>query len=80
MVTLVGFEAKHFKFEDGKEVEGFYLYSEEKKENVTGIATDRVFASHNKLDGYVPVLGDVLEINYNRWGKLQSVRLVQRGS
>ena len=70
---LVGFEAKTFTFEDGKQVSGFNLFFEEKKTGVTGIATDRVFVSSQKLDGYVPVLGDELTVNYNRWGKVQSI-------
>lgn len=73
MSQLVGFEAKSFKFDDGKQVEGFYLYTTEKKKGVTGIATDRVFVSTSKLGEYVPVLGDEVTINYNRWGKVQSV-------
>lgn len=73
MSQLVGFEAKKFKFDDGNQVEGFYLYTVEEKKGVTGTATDRVFVSTSKLDGYVPVLGDEITINYNRWGKPQSV-------
>ena len=71
----MGFEAKHFSFEDGKNVDGFYLYVEEQRTGVTGIATDRVFVSNAKLDGYVPRLGDDLTVNYNRWGKVQSILL-----
>lgn len=70
---VVGFEGKTFKFEDGNTVTGFYLFLEEKRQGVTGIATDRVFISSAKLDGYVPVLDDEITVNYNRWGKPQSV-------
>ena len=73
MARLVGFEAKNFKFEDGNEVSGFYLYTEEERNGVTGTATDRVFVSNKKLDGYVPVIGHDITVNYNRFGKPQSV-------
>ena len=70
---VVGFEEKNFTFDDGKTVTGFYLYLEEKREGVTGISTDRVFVSSSKLNGYVPMLDDEIIVNYNRWGKPQSV-------
>ena len=73
MSKVVGFEGKTFKFDDGKTVTGFYLFLEEKRAGVTGISTDRVFVSSSKLDGYVPVLDDEIIVNYNRWGKPQSV-------
>lgn len=73
MAKLVGFEGKTFTFEDGKSVNGFYLFTEEQRAGVTGVSCDRAFVSQAKLEGYVPVLGDDIVINYNRWGKPQSV-------
>lgn len=80
MSKLVGFEGKSFTFEDGKSVNGFYIFVEEERKGVTGIATDRVFISDNKMNGYIPVLGDEVMISFNRWGKPQEIRLVGRGS
>ena len=77
IARLVGFEGKTFTFEDGKTVEGFYLYMEEKRSGITGTATDRVFVSQKKLDGYTPRLDDDIIVNYNRYGKPQSVVLVR---
>lgn len=73
MAELVGFEAKTFKFDDGNTVSGFFLHTQEKRNGVTGVAVERTFVSEKKLDGYVPVLGDDIVINYNRYGKAQSV-------
>lgn len=73
MGKVVGFEAKTFSFEDGKTVSGFYLYTTEERKGVTGTACERTFVSDGKLNGYVPELGDEIIINYNRFGKPQSV-------
>lgn len=79
MSQLVGFQAKTFKFDDGKQVDGYYLFTEEKQNGVTGTACERVFVSVLKLNGYVPCLGDELKINYNRWGKVQDLELLSHG-
>ena len=73
MAKLIGFEAKTFTFEDGKTVTGFYLFTSEKRQGVTGESCSRDFVSTAKIGGYVPVLGDNITINYNRYGKPQSV-------
>lgn len=73
MAKLVGFEAKSFTFDDGNKVNGYYLHTEEKINGVTGLSVDRSFVSDKKLDGYIPVLGDEIELRYNRFGKIQSV-------
>lgn len=80
MAKLVGFQGKTFTFDDGKTSEGFYLFTEEHRSGVTGIATDRVYVSNSKLNGYVPVLGDEIKINFNRWGKPQDVEVLRRDS
>lgn len=74
MAKLVGFEAKSFTFDDGNKVNGYYLHTEEKINGVTGLSVDRSFVSEKKLDGYIPVLGDEIELRYNRFGKIQSVQ------
>lgn len=73
MAEIIGFEGKTFNFEDGKTVTGFNLFLSEKRPGVTGISAERVFVSTAKLNGYVPVLGDKITINYNRFGKPQSI-------
>lgn len=73
MAEVIGFEAKTFTFEDGKSVSGFNLYLSERRTGVTGTAAERVFVSTAKLNGYVPVLGDKITVNYNRFGKPQSI-------
>ncbi len=73
MARVVGYEGKTFNFEDGKTVNGFYLYLAENRNGVTGISCERVFVSDQKLDGYIPALEDEIEVYYNRFGKPQRV-------
>lgn len=73
MAEVIGFEGKTFTFEDGKSVSGYYLHLAEKRAGVTGTACEKVFVSNAKLEGYVPVLGDEIEVYYNRFGKPQRV-------
>lgn len=73
MAKVIGFEGKTFTFDDGKCVNGFYLYLSENRPGVTGTSCERVFVSQGKLDGYVPVLGDEIEVYYNRFGKPQRI-------
>lgn len=79
-MVLVGFEAKHFRFEDGKEINGYNLYTEEQRTGVTGLAAERIFIRDEKLQGYVPVIGQEIRIWYNRFGKAEGVQVIQRGS
>lgn len=73
MSKLIGFEGKSFTFDDGKTVTGFYLYTTDERPGVTGLACNRDFISTAKIGSYVPVLGDEITINYNRFGKPQSI-------
>ena len=73
MSKVIGFEGKKFTFDNGRSVEGFYLYLAEKRTGVTGTSCERVFVSQAKLDGYTPKLDDEIEVFYNRFGKPQKV-------
>lgn len=72
-MKVVGFEDKRFKFDDGKTVSGQFIYLSEERDGVTGMACERVFLSDNKLSGYIPVIGDEVEVSYNRFGKPQRI-------
>lgn len=72
-MKLIGFENKNFTFDDGKKVSGVNLYLTEARDGVTGTACERVFMSDAKIGDYSPVLGDEVEISYNRFGKAQRI-------
>lgn len=71
-MVVIGFERKHFSFDNG-EVDGFNLFLSETRPSVTGIACERVFISDRKLGGYVPALDDNVNIYYNRYGKPETI-------
>lgn len=73
-MKLIGFERKTFNFENGT-VTGYNLFLSESRKGVEGLSAERVFCSDNKLNGYSPKLNDELIILYNRFGKVQEVRI-----
>lgn len=75
-MKIIGYQNKDFTFEDGKTVNGYYLYLTEERKNVVGEAVERVFVSSSKLDGYVPSVGDEIYIYYNRYGKVVHIDCV----
>lgn len=77
MATVIGFQKKKYTFDDGNSTEGFSLFIQEKRDGVTGLACERMYVSNAKMGAYIPVLGDEIRINYNRWGKPQEIILVE---
>lgn len=78
MFKIIGFQNKNLKFQDGREVSGITLHLIEQRENVTGYACESMFVSNSKLNGYVPLLDDLIEIRWNRWGKVESISHVKK--
>jgi len=74
-MKVLGYAHKHLTFQDGRSCDGTFLYLSEERNDVTGVATERVFLSDAKADGYKPALGDELKLYYNRFGKLDAVEL-----
>lgn len=72
MFEVVGYQHKELHFPDGNSCSGYYLFLTEERKGVTGIATERIFCSDSKID-FAPELGDEVEVNYNRFGKVASV-------
>lgn len=76
-MKLVGYRKTSFKPKDSdRDIHGFNLYFLGKDSNVVGETCERVFLSETKSDGYAPNVGDELRVNYNRYGKVDSVELV----
>lgn len=70
---------KHSKWtpqDSGREISGYSLFMTEEREDVDGLAVERAFITDAKLKGYTPALGDVVNLIYNRFGKVDGVRLV----
>ena len=79
---VIGKRSAKFKGSQGEDVSGcnFYLiYSLDKGE---GHGTERVFATDSRLvkSGYVPEVGDMVTVQYNRFGKFVSFVPVEAAS
>lgn len=78
-MKVLGYEQAKFSFQDGRIVTGMYLYLSEtdatRLKNVTGMKTERVFLSTEKLErcSFSPKVGEDVSIYYNRYGKVDSV-------
>lgn len=74
-MELVGYRRSAFTATDtGERIVGYNLYLTGEEEKVEGKVTERVFLSDKKLNGYIPQLGDKLELVYNRYGKISELR------
>lgn len=86
-MQLVGFRKSSFDFKDestGRQVKGdgytLYIVADPITNYGEGFSTDKVFISTEKLVacGYNPTVGDWIDFNYNKYGKVQSISLVER--
>lgn len=77
IVEVAGFRKTSFTANDGSVISGTTLYVTYGDSNVNGVVCDRVFVSAARLGSYDPQLGDVVNLDYNRYGKINSVSLAQ---
>lgn len=78
-MELVGYRRSAFTAQDtGEHITGYNLYLVGEQENVEGKVTERAFLSDKKLGGYVPRVGDQLELVYNRYGKISELRQLKK--
>lgn len=73
-MEIVGIKRSKWTPKDGgNEIAGYNLYLCYEHDDVEGMATDRIFVSDKKLQGYVPKVGDYVRVLYNRWGKVDLI-------
>lgn len=79
LMTIVGFRDMSFKGNDGSQVSGRQFFFTMKDDQVTGLTAGKFFLSAAVLAnvGYVPNVGDVVEVYYNRFGKVSHIRLAE---
>ncbi len=70
---VVGYRASKFTANDGSVIEGYTLYVTYGEDRVTGVVADRIFVSLNKCGGYIPQLDDTIDLEYNRFGRVNRV-------
>lgn len=74
--TVVGKKILNFTTKEGNVIDGCTYYITYEEKNVIGVTTDKVFVSTAKLDGTLINVGDVIDIFYNKFGKVDKVEVV----
>lgn len=78
MFTIIGVKLTSFTNKDGTQVTGYNVYTTEERDDVDGLATDRVFVSDRVCNrsNFTPHVGDVVrDFAYTRFGSLYRVEL-----
>ena len=78
MATIIGIRPSSFKGDNGETVSGLNIYYTYPLEKGDGDGAERVFMTEKKLEdcGYDPQVGDDVQIDYNRFGKVAKIYLV----
>jgi hypothetical protein len=80
MSKIDGLEHKNFTTQKGDTIEGVSLYVTDKipPQRGEGCMGDRIFLSKNKLNdlSFVPAVGMDIEVLYNKYGKVSTIRLI----
>ena len=82
MFTIIGVKLTSFTTKDGTKVTGYNVYTGEEREDVDGIAADRVFVSDRVCNrsNFTPHVGDVISsFAYTKNGRLYMVIPCQSG-
>lgn len=75
-MKVVGIRKVDFTAQDGNRISGVSLFcSYPITKNGEGFAVDKIFLSDKKMAdcGYFPEVGDEIGVNYNRFGKVDSI-------
>jgi len=77
-MKIIGYQHSNFTVKDtGAKISGYILYLSEARDGVTGVATERIFLSNNRIGNYVPNLNDNIRIYWNKYGKVDSIDLIK---
>ena len=76
MFTIIGVKLTSFTTKDGTTVTGYNVYTTEERDDVVGLAADRIFVSDRVCNrsNFTPHVGDIVEVfTYNKFGRLDMV-------
>ena len=68
--------AEYNRKSDNAHVNAYEVHMTYEDKHVDGLAVLNVFVSVDYLGSYVPSVGDVVNVFYNRWGRVYSLRPV----
>lgn len=79
-MKILGFKRSNFTGSNGGEITGYNLYVTSYDlhgKDADGTACERLYLTDSKLNGYVPHVGDTVDITYNRQGKPAAIQLLE---
>lgn len=78
-MRVIGFHRSSFSFDDGRTSQGMTLYlaSDINQDGGAGVSTEKVYLSNQKLNGYIPMLGDEIIIDRAASGTARGVVLLK---
>lgn len=77
LMKLIGYNLREGNY-NGKEYSGFDLYFSYKNESITGLGISKGYISRkNCLQDLDRLLGKEVEVLYNRFGKVQELRVLE---
>lgn len=78
MYEVIGIRSVDIPPRDGQPAnKGRSIYFKYDDDNVDGMAADRIFLSDSRFSSLYISVGDIIDIRYNRYGKVQSVDVVR---
>lgn len=77
-MEVIGYRKSEFDTSDGKHISGFNIYCSYPLEKGHGDGCDRLFVTDEKLaqSGYIPSVGDTINVLYNKYGKPAGIQLM----
>lgn len=79
MATIVGFQKVNGTNKQGQPYSGVRMFVTEQRDKVQGLACDDVYVGDQFLPvGAVFSVGDEVDFVYNKFGRVQGVKLVQK--
>lgn len=76
MYEVIGIQHRKYTNKQGREVEGYNLFVTYEEKEVNGLACMREWVATDVMEDSGVSVGDSVELNYNRYGRICSIKLV----
>ena len=76
MYEVIGIQHRKYTNKQGREVEGYSLFVTYEEKEVNGLACLREWVATDVMEDSGIAVGDSVELNYNRYGRICSIKPV----
>ena len=76
MYEVIGIQHRKYFNKQGREVEGYNLFVAYDEKDVSGRACMREWVATDVMGDSGVSVGDMVDLNYNRYGRICSIKLV----